>query len=167
MQRPQDVLVALKLMTLGSAPWRQADLAAELGLSQAEIHNVLRRLAESALYEPTKKRLFQSGVTEFVLHGLRYVYPPRLGAPTRGIPTAVGAPVLARHFNASEELPVWPHDEGTVRGVSFEPIYATAPSAALRDPQLYDLLALADAIRSGRARERKLAAEAFADWSAS
>jgi len=31
------------------------------------------------------------------------------------------------------------------------------PHAALRDPNLYQLLALVDAIRDGRARERNLA----------
>jgi hypothetical protein len=36
-------------------------------------------------------------------------------------------------------------------------LYKQAPKAALRDPVLYELLALADALRDGRARERKLA----------
>jgi len=52
---------------------------------------------------------------------------------------------------------VWPDPEGTVRGESLEPIYKTAPLAARRDPHLYQTLALIDAIRGGRARERKLA----------
>lgn len=35
------------------------------------------------------------------------------------------------------------------------------PEAALRDPTLYELLALLDAIRDGRARERALAEKAL------
>jgi hypothetical protein len=39
------------------------------------------------------------------------------------------------------------------------PLYRSAPEAALRDPQLYELLVLVDAMRAGRARERKLASD--------
>jgi hypothetical protein len=44
-----------------------------------------------------------------------------------------------------------------MRGVAFAPLYKMAPIAALRDPVLYEQLALIDAIRDGRARERQLA----------
>jgi hypothetical protein len=37
------------------------------------------------------------------------------------------------------------------------PLYDSVPGAARRDPALYDLLALIDAIRMGRARERNVA----------
>ena len=52
---------------------------------------------------------------------------------------------------------MWPFPDGHHRGVSLDPLYKTAPAAALRDPFLYELLALIDALREGRARERKLA----------
>jgi hypothetical protein len=39
-------------------------------------------------------------------------------------------------------------------------LYKTVPQAALRDPLLYQMLALIDAIRDGRTRERHLAEEA-------
>jgi hypothetical protein len=44
-----------------------------------------------------------------------------------------------------------------VRGESFSPLYKSAPSAAKKDSKLYQLLALVDAIRGGRARERDIA----------
>ena len=51
------------------------------------------------------------------------------------------------------ELPaVWPWRDGETRGIALEPLYKTAPAAALRDPVLYQSLALLDAIRDGRAR---------------
>ena len=34
------------------------------------------------------------------------------------------------------------------------PLYAAAPATAARNPELYELLALVDAVRLGRARER-------------
>jgi hypothetical protein len=49
--------------------------------------------------------------------------------------------------------------ERTRRGILrlLEPLYRSVPNAARADKQLYELLALVDAIRSGRARERELA----------
>ena len=44
-----------------------------------------------------------------------------------------------------------------MRGVEFSPLYKNVPAAAQRDPKLYELLALVDAIRDGRTRERELA----------
>jgi hypothetical protein len=57
----------------------------------------------------------------------------------------------------SEPSPVWPYEEGKQRGIAFEPLYKTAPIAALRDSSFYEYLALADALRDGRIRERKAA----------
>ena len=56
-----------------------------------------------------------------------------------------------------ETPPVWPHPNGTSRGEGLVPLYRSVPDAALRDPTLYEWLALIDAVRSGRARERQLA----------
>ena len=39
----------------------------------------------------------------------------------------------------------------------FSPLYSSVPKACKADPKLYELLALVDAIRDGRARERKIA----------
>jgi hypothetical protein len=47
--------------------------------------------------------------------------------------------------------------QGKHRGIAFDPLYRTAPVAALRDPLFYEYLALADALRDGRIRERQLA----------
>jgi hypothetical protein len=52
---------------------------------------------------------------------------------------------------------VWPNAEGSVRGLTLEPLHKAAPKAAQHDPVLYELLALIDAIRDGRTRERQLA----------
>ncbi len=50
-----------------------------------------------------------------------------------------------------------PYSKGTVRGHSILPLYPSVPEAALKDKQLYELLALTDALRVGRAREKELA----------
>ena len=76
----------------------------------------------------------------------------------RGMPTAHAAPPLNRHIReSSEPPPVWPTAEGLQRGTEFSPLAKNVPSAARRDKKLYELLALVDAIRDGRAREREIA----------
>jgi hypothetical protein len=78
------------------------------------------------------------------------------------MPTSYAASPLKEHFASGEtkELPpVWPDPEGKIRGYSLEPLFRSVPYAARRDPQLYELLALVDALREGRARERNFAAE--------
>lgn len=37
------------------------------------------------------------------------------------------------------------------------PLYASAPGAAIEDPALYELRALLDALRIGQARDRQMA----------
>jgi len=79
---------------------------------------------------------------------------------TRGMPTGYAAPPLNSVFLPDgEPPPVWSDPQGEVRGMSFSPLYASAPKAAQADPLLYELLVLVDAIRGGRARERAFATQ--------
>jgi hypothetical protein len=107
-----------------------------------------------------QERINVTGVIEFLVHGLKYVFPPHRGTMTRGIATSYAAAPLKRFIaRGKEPIPVWPFAEGSERGVELEPLYRTVPFAASRDPALYELLAIADALREGRARERKIAEE--------
>ena len=77
-----------------------------------------------------------------------------------GLPTSYAAePLKSQILADNDPLPVWPYPHGTVRGVALDPIYKGAPKAALHDSRFYPLLALCNAIRSGRTRERNLAIE--------
>jgi hypothetical protein len=58
---------------------------------------------------------------------------------------------------SDDSIPVWPDPEGSMRGYEFSPLYKSVPKAAAKDSALYELLALLDAVRDGRARERALA----------
>jgi len=42
---------------------------------------------------------------------------------------------------------VWPYAKGTVRGLGLEPLHAMVPEAALADGELWQRLALVDALR--------------------
>ncbi len=75
----------------------------------------------------------------------------------RGMPTAHSAPPLSELIQGGQEEFVWPYDHGNMRGQAIDPLYHTVPRAAAEDQCLHRFLSLADALRVGRARERKLA----------
>ena len=160
MLRPQDIVVLLDLVVSDSPSRKQQEIARAIGLSQGEVHNCLRRCAEAGLYDPESRQVMRHALLELLVHGLKYFMPAVLGGAARGVPTGWAAPPLAAEIvSAPEDRPVWPHPDGHARGQALEPIYHSAPDAALANPELYELLALIDAIRIGRARERKRAAE--------
>ncbi len=164
MLRPADIVVLLKLSTLDRRP-PYVDLARDLHLYPSEVYSSLKRAAESQLLHRQKRhdRLNRSALLEFLLHGVRYAFPAQKGALTRGVPTSYAAPPLNEQISAdSDPPPVWPSADGPVRGFSFAPLHKNVPHAALEDRKLYELLALVDAIRDGRVRERNVAGQELA-----
>lgn len=157
MLKPQDVAVAVRLAIPIEGAWTYPDLARSLRLSSSETHSSVQRATQCGLVDSTSRRARRTALLEFLVHGLRYVFPAVLGAVTRGVPTSYAAPPLNRTIVAGELPPVWPHPEGEVRGQGLLPIYRSVPDAALRDPAFHEWMALVDAVRAGRARERELA----------
>ena len=158
--KPQDVYVTLKIVAAKSLRHTYSKLALELAMSASEVHaSVKRAQACHLLHGPrlhTRPNL--NALEEFLVHGLRYVFPPERGGLTRGVSTSYAAEPLRRVISPGKEpAPVWPYEQGKQRGIAFEPLYRTAPIAALRDPIFHEYLALVDALRDGRIRERKLA----------
>ena len=153
-----DILVLLKIQALGSEPWTQTSLAGELYISQSQVHTSLARAEAARLYLPDVKRVARQSLTELLVHGVKYVFPPYRGGLTRGILTSYAAAPLADLIvQPDTPPPVWPYAEGAYKGYEFAPLDKRAPKAALKDQNLYELLALVDAIRDGRPRETKIA----------
>lgn len=158
--KPQDVLVVLKLVALGSKSWSYAWLAVQLEMSPSQLHAAVKRALAAQLAVRRGDEIVPHirNLEEFLVHGLKYVFVPEQGEMSRGIPTGHAAPPLDQHFaSTGDPPPVWPDAEGGVRGTAFSPLYSLAPRAAMLDPKLYELLVLIDAIRGGRAREREIA----------
>jgi len=151
--RPQDIAVLLKILALGKTPWLSRDLASSLHLSPAEVSNSLKRSAMAGLLDSTKRKVAAQALLNFLQHGLPFAFPTRPGGSVRGVPTAHSAPPLAAKF-LSDVTYVWPSANGKAKGQSIQPLYPGAVEAALDDAALYELLALADALRVGRTRER-------------
>jgi hypothetical protein len=158
----QDVALLLKLAIQYEHQVPSKDLAESLFLSPSEVSKSLKRSVESGLLHMVngEKRVNRSALLEFLAHGFKYVFPPAKGSLVRGVPTAAAAePLKSRFLDSGDPPDVWPYVEGTVRGIAFAPLYKGAPKAALKDPRFYGILALCDAIRGGRTRERNLAIE--------
>lgn len=159
--KPQELLVLFKVAAHAPRAWTYAELAEALHISSGEAHASVRRAKGAGLAVTTEGNRWvpvRSALLEFAVHGARYAFPATIGPVRRGVATSYGAQPLSMLVNASAEgAPVWPHVQGTVRGPSLSPIYRTAPQAALADPVLHEWLALLDALRAGRARERELA----------
>lgn len=154
----QDVVVLAKLVSYAGRRPPIAQLAGDLSLSSSQVHLSLRRLEQARLINGEDSRPLLRPVEEFLVHGVKYAFPVRRGEITRGIPTAHAAPPLSEHIATGSDLPpVWPFAEGQVRGTTLEPLHKTVPAAAAKDLVLYELLALIDALRDGRAREREIA----------
>lgn len=154
--------MALKIVAANSRRAPYAELAAELGMSPSEVHASVKRAQLARLLHGPElgNRPNFAALEEFLVHGLKYAFPAQHGELTRGIPTSYAAePLLSVIAQNGDPPPVWPFAEGKERGFSLEPLHKSAASAALCDPLFYEYLALADALRDGRSRERKRAEE--------
>ena len=154
--KPQDILLLLRIIRLNNDAWTQLPMAEALGMSQSEVSEAVARCKYAGLLNLKGKKVMKQAFLGFLEHGLKYVFPQRPGAIVRGVATAHSAPPL-NNIIISEEAYVWPYAKGSIRGQSIHPLYSSAPSAAIRDPELHSLLALVDALRVGRTRERSLA----------
>lgn len=144
------------------------ELAEELFLSRATISVGLRRLLQSGLVrsevETNKLLPVMATAEEFIFHGLKYVFPAEVGKFTKGIATGIAAPVFeGKLVLGNDPIFVWPYEHGKVKGLALKPLSPSVPKAVAssEDRKFYDLLALVDAMRQGRARERNMAVELF------
>lgn len=139
-------------------------LEQETGVSKTQVSESLRRCADIGLVKKDRKfgvpRCNYSALFDLLSSGVKYFFPAKPGALVRGISTAFAAPVLQdKLLSAGDLIPVWPDAMGHNKGLAIEPIYKTVPHAVKKDPELYAMLALVDAIRVGQPREANLAKE--------
>jgi len=162
--KPQDLYLMLALVAWHGESITYPELAAFAGLSMSEVHGALKRveLARLLHFEAKRPTIITPAFKEFLFHGARYAFPVTRGTMVGGLPTAyAAAPLNVLIAPSTDPPPVWPHAEGSVRGIALVPLYPTAPAAALRDPALYENLALFDALRCGNTREQALAKKLF------
>lgn len=177
--KSQDIYILLKLVCLQqdelSRPFGAENLADQyssrglavaLGVSKTEVNASVWRSIDIGMALKDRKSGYpkanKKALLEFVVHGLKYVFPVKPAEIVRGVPTAFSAPMLQdKLMNMGDYSYVWPFAEGLHKGQSIQPLFKSVPRAALEDDRLYQYLALIDAIRLGKAREANLAADIF------
>ena len=128
-------------------------------MSSSEVHASVKRSIKAGLINPQSRLVMRKPCEEYLFHGIPYTFPAENGAVVRGVPTAYAAPPLSDLISYSGLPPVWMWGEGIVEGTQVEPLHRSARCMVQRDPDFYALLALVDALRMGRRRERNLAIE--------
>lgn len=177
--KSQDIVILLKLVSLqeqgkhfeqseGAShredPYSVRALESSLGISKTEVNASIKRSLSSglAIKDPEfgRAKPNRHNLHNFIINGLKFVFPAKPGAMIRGIPTAFAAPMLDKLLiSPGEYIYVWPFAEGKDMGQSVKPLFKSVPEAIQKDNRLYEYLALVDAIRLGNQREAGLAGE--------
>lgn len=156
--KPHDIIVLLKILLKGESGWKYEQLEEELGFSKSVIHRSLSRCAKAKFISPNPfEYFFTSNLLEFLQHGIQYAFAVEPGKISKGIPTAHSAPVLNKLIIAENDQYIWQDAKGSVRGQVIEPLDKRIAEIIKNDPELYDILALIDAIRVGKNREKEIA----------
>ncbi|MGE5282951.1 MAG: hypothetical protein ACM3N0_11660 [Chloroflexota bacterium] len=125
----------------------------------------MRRLGEAGLYSVERRRVHEPLAEEFLIHAVKFSFPAKLGSEVPGVPTSWAADPLKGELADYSGLPVvWPFATDKVRGLALEPLHSMVPEAALADPELWQRLALVDALRGNDGvRVRQLAEKLLAE----
>lgn len=157
--KPQDIIVLLKVLSKGKNGWKFEGLQKDLRLSVSAIHRSLERCVKAKFISPRPfNDIYILNISEFLIHGIAYTFAVEPGKLTRGIPTAHSAPPLNKKIISETDVYVWAYSKGKLRGQSIEPLMKHVPEIVQDDKALYEILALIDALRIGKAREKEIAA---------
>ncbi len=171
MLKPQDIVISLKLLQYGSraiAP-TYAELAHVLKMSQSEAHGGVKRalqvglLSRSLASTRSMPVVVRAALGDFLICGLKYVWPTEMGGIGRGMATATSVPAVAEEMDVTgSEIPfVWPFATGSLRGETVKPLYPRCPEVCDKEKTLHEWLALVDVLRLKTGREAKLAEHAI------
>lgn len=174
MMKSQDILILLKLISLHQSPSVQAEdfsvraLAASTGVSKTEVSASLNRSIDAGLAKADRHSQLPTAnskaLLDFIISGIRYVFPAKPGAIERGLITGFEAPGLEGLLSTVADYHyIWPDATAKEKGQAIAPLYKTAAFAARQDPHLYQSMALVDAIRLGAPREIAIAKQALTE----
>ena len=113
--KSQDIVILLFIHLYFSGSYKVKELGGFLQISQSEISESLNRSQLAGLLDKERKRVHISGFYEFLIYGLKYVFPVVPGRVTRGIATSHSAPPLNEHVVSGNDSYVWPSAGGNIR----------------------------------------------------
>ena len=73
--RPQDVVILLKICTFQGNDWRFQDIAGSLKISPSEVSESMERSRLAGLVSESKRTVYTSSFLDFLISGLKYVFP--------------------------------------------------------------------------------------------
>jgi len=155
--RPQDIVILLQIMIFGNRKWTFEELATSLLISVTEISFAMERNKLAGLVNPNKTKVNKLAFRDFLIYGIKYVFPPQIGHSARGIATAHSAPPVKKYMTEGNEHYVWAYYKGTKRGNTIVPLYSKIPKIVESQPDLYELLTIIDTLRVGKKREVEIA----------
>lgn len=144
--RPFDIAVSLRLVLVPGE--RYEPLANALATSTSAVHRSVARLQHGGFCANGSRVVSKDSLQEFLVHGLRYAFPPVHGGERSGIPTAGAHPAIAAAMGdlAGPRL-VWPLDGEPTRAQSLTPLFTGMTRVVQRDARLHELLAIVDLLR--------------------
>ncbi|MBL0019144.1 MAG: hypothetical protein IPP17_22645 [Bacteroidetes bacterium] len=83
--RPQGIVLLLKIVAKDGMEWRMKDLLAELMISSSEATESIERSVTAGLSSDGKKHMMKGALKEFLVHGIRYMFPVRARDMVRGM----------------------------------------------------------------------------------
>lgn len=159
-----DLLVLLKLLSATPSRVPVRELATSIGsVSKSAVDVSVRRLKAHALVHEggEGRRINRLAVRDLFENAVHWIAPAVVGGYELGLATAHAASPLSDKFRSDDDPVVMPLAGGPCRGRAVSPLHEAAPAAAARDPKLYELLSIVDALRIGGARDREMAIAEF------
>src|ERR1700734_4113193 len=105
MLKGQDMIILILLRLRSKQIWTYDVLSNLTGISRSQCHLAIQRLRSSRLLVPSPDNPWHipaAAFKEFVIHGLKYSFPAKIGSIVNGIPTAHSAVFVSKSFAAGE-----------------------------------------------------------------
>lgn len=155
----RDILVLVNYIIWDERKWNAKSFSEHLGIHRNSLYDSLAVLHHAKLIGKNSMKPNFENIEEFLVCGLKYLFPPKFGDGGVGMYTAYSAEPLSEIIVHQKKI-VWLEDDANDKGqISLEPIHKSVPKLCLRNHELHEYFSLLDAIRAGRARERVIGVE--------
>lgn len=126
MLKGEDILLLLKLSGDPRNRWTVRELKEETTIPRSVVQRALKRPAVAGLLDERRAEVNLSHAEEFLIHGVKYVFPARIEGESRGVPTAWAAEPLVQRISSPPG--------GTAAGLTRFPCATTRARRAASAP---------------------------------
>ena len=101
--KSQDVAILLFICQYFDGVYKVSEIADALKISQSEVSESINRSNTAKLIDAKSKTVFRHGFYEFLIYGLKFVFPAIPGHIVRGIPTSHSGPPLNKLITSDSD----------------------------------------------------------------